>query len=66
PPENFWGMLKQRIKAQVVFPGTIESMAKAIKEGWDKLIPKDWNKYIDSMSCRLQQVKDRKGMKTEF
>ncbi|RPA99838.1 hypothetical protein L873DRAFT_1682521, partial [Choiromyces venosus 120613-1] len=55
-----------RIKARAVFPGTIESMTKAIKEEWDKLIPKDWNKYIDSMSYRLQQVKDRKGMQTEF
>ncbi|RPB01292.1 hypothetical protein L873DRAFT_1677229, partial [Choiromyces venosus 120613-1] len=49
-------------------PGTIESMAnlKAIKEEWDKLIPKDWNKYIDSISYRLQQVKDGEGMQTEF
>ncbi|RPA92679.1 hypothetical protein L873DRAFT_1708954, partial [Choiromyces venosus 120613-1] len=59
-------ILKQRIKAQAVFPGAIESMTKAIKEEWDKLIPMDWNKYIDSMSYRLQQVKDRKGMQTEF
>ncbi|RPA93494.1 hypothetical protein L873DRAFT_1704873, partial [Choiromyces venosus 120613-1] len=48
------------------FLGTIESMEKAIKEEWDKLIPKDWNKYIDCMSYRLQKVKDQKGMQTEF
>ncbi|RPA93507.1 hypothetical protein L873DRAFT_1704815, partial [Choiromyces venosus 120613-1] len=64
--ENIWKILKQRIKARAVFPRTIESMTKAIKEEWDKLIPKDWNKYIDSMSYKLYQVKDRKGMQTEF
>ncbi|RPA99821.1 hypothetical protein L873DRAFT_1626486, partial [Choiromyces venosus 120613-1] len=64
--ENVWKILKHRIKVLAVFPGTIESMTKAIKEEWDKLIPKDWNKYTDSMSYRLQQVKDWKGMQTEF
>ncbi|RPA96878.1 transposable element Tcb1 transposase, partial [Choiromyces venosus 120613-1] len=66
PLENVWKILKQRIKACGVFPGTIESMTKAIEEEWDKLIPKDWNNYIDSMFYRLQQVKDWKGMQTEF
>ncbi|RPA92196.1 hypothetical protein L873DRAFT_1710849, partial [Choiromyces venosus 120613-1] len=54
PPENVWKILKQRIKVQAVFLGTIKSMIKAIKEEWDKLVlPKDWNKYIDSMSYKL-------------
>ncbi|RPB02673.1 hypothetical protein L873DRAFT_1673208, partial [Choiromyces venosus 120613-1] len=47
-------------------PGTIESMTKAVKTEWDKLIPKNLNKYINSMSYRLQQVKDRKGCKLNF
>ncbi|RPB00375.1 hypothetical protein L873DRAFT_1680695, partial [Choiromyces venosus 120613-1] len=66
--ENVWKMLQQRIEARAVFPGTIESMTEAIKKEWDKLIPKDWDKNIDSMpvSYRLQQVKDRGGMQTEF
>ncbi|RPB05328.1 hypothetical protein L873DRAFT_1758267 [Choiromyces venosus 120613-1] len=41
PTENVWKILKQRIKAQAVFPGTIESVAKAIKEEWDKLALKN-------------------------
>ncbi|RPA99826.1 hypothetical protein L873DRAFT_1647814, partial [Choiromyces venosus 120613-1] len=59
--ENVWKVLKQRTKPRVVFPGTMESMTMAIKEEWDKLMPKDWNKYIDSMSYRLQQVRIGKG-----
>ncbi|RPA88463.1 hypothetical protein L873DRAFT_1726004 [Choiromyces venosus 120613-1] len=65
-PENVWKILKRRIRARAVFPGKIESITKVIKEEWDKLTPKDWNKYIDSTPSRLQQVKDRKGVQTEF
>ncbi|RPA80282.1 hypothetical protein BJ508DRAFT_210455, partial [Ascobolus immersus RN42] len=66
PIENVWRIMKQRIKARLRFPGTLEEMKEAVKEEWDKLTPEDWNKHIDNMPERLKSVKERKGLATEY
>jgi hypothetical protein len=66
PIENVWRIMKQRIKARPRFPCTLEEMKVAVQEEWDKLKPAEWNKYIDSMPQRICQLKQRKGMQTEF
>jgi hypothetical protein len=66
PIENVWSVIKQRIKACSMFPSTIEEMKVAVQEEWDRLQPADFNKYIDSMPERLQQLKERRGMQTQY
>jgi hypothetical protein len=66
PIENVWRVIKQRIKARSKFPSTLAEMKVAVQEEWDKLEPVDWTKYIDSMPERIRQLKQRKGMQTEF
>jgi len=66
PIENVWRILKQRIKARDTFPQNIHDLIKAVQEEWDHLQPSAWNQYIDNMPVRLAQVKERKGMQTEF
>ncbi|KAH0610312.1 uncharacterized protein H6S33_011839 [Morchella sextelata] len=66
PIENVWRIMKQRIKARSQFPNTVKLMAKAIQEEWDRLESKDWNGFIDSMPTRLQEVKKRHGLITQY
>jgi transposase len=66
PIENVWRILKQRIKARRHFPGTLAKLRVAVQEEWDKLKPEDWNKYIDSMPERLREVRQRKGLQTQY
>ncbi|RPA73195.1 hypothetical protein BJ508DRAFT_334319 [Ascobolus immersus RN42] len=66
PIENVWRIMKQRIKARMRFPGTLEEMKKAVQEEWDRLIPEDWNKHIDSMPQRLKSVKERNANTLPF
>jgi transposase len=66
PIENVWRVMKERIKARDVFLSTLQEMKTAVQEEWDRLKPEEWNKYIDSMPERIRQVKQRKGMQTEY
>ena len=47
--ENLWHLMKQRIKAPDRFPGTLQAMRQAVEKEWEKLEPRDWNQFIDSM-----------------
>jgi hypothetical protein len=44
----------------------MDKMRLAVQEEWDRLEPKAWNEFIESMPARIRQVKQRKGMQTEF
>jgi len=66
PIENVWRLLKQRIYRRKQPPRTHTDLIQAIKEEWDRLEPKDWRKYVDSMPTRLQQVRKRRGLATDF
>ena len=66
PIENVWRILKQRIKVRSRFPSTVAEMRVAVQEEWDRLQPSEFNKYIDEMPQRIAQLKERKGMQTEF
>jgi len=58
--------MKQLIKAHDHFPQTVQETHDTVQDEWDELEPEDWNGSIDSMPNRLKQVKQRKGMQTEF
>jgi transposase len=66
PIENVWRIMKQRIKARPKFPDTVEKMRIAVLEEWNRLQPKDWNRFIDSMPDRLAEVKWRGGLITQY
>jgi transposase len=66
PIENVWQTMKSRIKARATFPDTIDKLQQAVQEEWDRLEPNDWNGFINSMPVRINQVKQRRGMQTEF
>ena len=58
--------MKQCIKVRTKFPDTVEKMRIAVQEEWDRLQPKDWNKFIDSMPERLKEAKRRGGLATQY
>jgi hypothetical protein len=60
--ENVWCILKQRIKQRSRFPSTLSEMKQAVQKEWDKLQPSDFNKYLDSMPERIDQLRQHKGM----
>jgi transposase len=62
--ENVWRILKQSIKQRSRLPSTLSEMKQAGQEEWDKLQPSDFNKYIDSMPERIDQLRQRKSMQT--
>jgi hypothetical protein len=66
PIENVWRTMKQRIKARRDFPNTVSKMGIAVQEEWDRLEPQDWNGFIESMPDRIQEVKQRNGMQTQY
>jgi hypothetical protein len=66
PIENVWRILKQHIKARSRFPTTVAAMRVAVQEEWDRLQPTEWNKYINQIPLRIAQLRQRKGMQTEF
>jgi hypothetical protein len=66
PIENVWRTMKSRIKARATFPDTVYKMRQAVQEEWDRLEPGDWNGFVNSMPIRIHQVKQRRGMQTEF
>jgi transposase len=66
PIENVWSILNQRIKQRSMFLSTLSGMNQAVQEEWDKLQPSDFNKYIDSVSERIDQLRQRKGMQTQY
>jgi hypothetical protein len=66
PIENVWRILKQRINQRPRFPSTLSEMKQAVQEEWDKLQPSDFNMYIDSIPERIDQLRQRKGMQTQY
>ncbi|RPA71118.1 hypothetical protein BJ508DRAFT_218412 [Ascobolus immersus RN42] len=66
PIENVWRTMKMRIRRRARPPKTVTELREAIQEEWDKLVPEDWNKYIDEMPERIAQCKARKGLATQF
>ncbi|RPA95876.1 hypothetical protein L873DRAFT_1656830, partial [Choiromyces venosus 120613-1] len=47
--ENVWRTIKQHIRARPKFPDTVEKMRIVVQEEWNRLEPKEWKKFIDSM-----------------
>jgi transposase len=66
PIEQIWRILKQRIKHRQHPPRTREELIQAIQEEWDRLKPKDWQKYIDNMEDRMKEAKKRHGLQTRY
>jgi hypothetical protein len=48
------------------FAETVAEMRVAVQEEWDRLTPKDFNKFIDSMPARIKECKERKGLSTSY
>ncbi len=64
--ENVWCLLKQWIYCQKQPSQTHMNLIHTIQKEWNQLEPKDWRKYVNSMSTRLQQVQKRRGLATDF
>ncbi len=64
--ENVWQLLKQRIYCWKQPSQTRTDMIQAIQKEWDRLEPKNWRKYVNSMPMRLQQVQKWHGLATDF
>src|SRR5215208_6324880 len=62
--EKVWRIIKQRIKLRKCFLGTIKELKQAVQEEWGKLVPADWNKYIDRLPEVYAQCTQRKGLQT--
>jgi hypothetical protein len=37
---------------------------KLLTEEWDKLLPEDWNMYIDSMPATISELVKKQGLMT--
>ncbi len=42
---NVWMIIRQRIETCSVLLDTMEKRKVMLQEEWDRLEPKDWNKY---------------------
>ncbi|TGZ80744.1 hypothetical protein EX30DRAFT_50137 [Ascodesmis nigricans] len=66
PIENLWRIIKQRIKARKEFPNTVPKMNEALQDEWDRLEPRDFNPFIDSMPMRIAEVLKRDGQAASY
>jgi hypothetical protein len=58
--------VRQRIKQRPQFPSILAKMKTAIQEDWDRLEPQGWNKYINSIPERIRELKQRRGLQTQY
>jgi len=66
PIEKVWRILKQRIKHRDRMPRTMEELKKAICDEWDRLDPREWDQYIESMPDRMKEGCKRHGLQTQY
>ena len=66
PMELVWHKLKNMIQALPYPPTTFPKLIKAVHEAWDALEIPNINKYIDTMSNRVQAVLEANGGHTRF
>ena len=64
--EDVWRILKQHIKARPEFPSTTAAMRVAVQAESSRIQPAEWNKYVKQMPQRIAQLRQRKGIQTEF
>ena len=66
PIEPVWHELKNMIRALPHPPTTIPMLIKAVHKAWDALEIPNINKYIDTMSNRVQAILEANGGHTRF
>ena len=66
PIELVWHELKKFIQAHLHPPTTIPKLIKAVHDAWDALEIPDIDKYVDTMSDRVQAVLKAHGGHTRF
>jgi transposase len=66
PIKPVWHELKKLLCALPSPPSTIEQLRAAILEAWNALRVKDINKYVKSMSDRVEAVAKAKGGHTKY
>ena len=66
PIEPVWHELKKIIRALPHPPMTVPKLIKAVHDAWDALEIPDIDKYVDTMSDRVQAVLKAHGGHTRF
>ena len=66
PIENVWRITKSGIKARRHFSSTLKEFHVALQEEQDKLVLKDWSGLIDEMPERIKELKEKRGMQTQY
>jgi transposase len=66
PIESVWHKLKKIIQALPHPPTSVLKLIKAVQDAWDALEIPDIDKYVDTMSERVQAVLDANGGHTRF
>ena len=66
PKELVWHKLKNMIRALPHPPMTIPKLIKAVHKAWDALEIPNIDKYIDTMSNRVQAILEANGGHTRF
>ena len=66
PIEPVWHKLKKIIQALPHPPTTIPKLIKAVHTAWDALEILDIDKYVDTMSDRVQAILEANGDHAKF
>jgi transposase len=66
PIEPVWHELKKLIRALPRSPTTVLKLIQAVRDAWDTLAIPDIDKYIHTMSDRVQAVLEADGSHTRF
>jgi transposase len=68
PIENVWRIMKQRLRNRKPHGGwSLPDLKEALIDVWNTEISiSDFNKYIDSLPDRIDQVVERKGAQTKY
>jgi len=56
--------MKEELKKLPFVPTTIDELKQEIQRLWDQVDPRDFRRYIERLTCKLEDVIEVKGLST--
>lgn len=64
PIEKVWRWMKEELKKLPFVPTSKEELRREIQSLWDRVDPRDFQKYTERLTCKLEDVIDVEGLAT--
>jgi hypothetical protein len=62
--EKVWRWMKEELKKLPYVPTTVEDLKREIQRLWDQVDPRDYQRYTERLTCKLEDVIEVGGLAT--